>query len=79
MANCQSAKAGGLLDSLLIDIGRELGDNAKNALKKACDPSKLSPDKQLQDSLEDMGANLEGLENGFNPFSNCASRCAALL
>jgi len=74
MANCQSAKAGGILDSLALDLGREAFDNIKNACKK----KGLPPDKQLQDSLEDMRANLEGLKSGLTPFQSCASKCSAL-
>jgi RHS repeat-associated protein len=71
MANCQSAKDGGILDSLALDAAREMHDMLKNACRKG--------DPNDKDSLEDMNANLKGLKSGLNPFSDCASRCASLL
>jgi hypothetical protein len=71
MANCQSAKDGGILDSLALDVAREASDMFRKACKKR--------DPEIGDSLEDMKANLEGLKNGINPFSDCAEQCAGLL
>jgi len=79
MANCRSAQAGGIMDSVALDFFREVYDNVDNALRKKADPNKMSPCDEMQDSLDDMRADLEGLKNGLNPFQDCSSKCAGLL
>lgn len=77
MANCKSAQSGGYLDSLAIDVVREITDNIKNACRNPSDDRKLSPEEQLQDSLKDMEANLNGLLS--HPFTNCKKKCEKFL
>ena len=63
LANCQAAQKGQVVPALKISVAREILDTPKNLIKG------LSFKESINDSRDDMDANLFGLKSGLKNFN----------